>query len=132
MGYMSIIPAIVISIAVLGYILHKISIVKRPQWTIPFIPEQPMSSDLPIDGSKQRMGWVITLFAISLVGLSTEIIKLILLEWSSTLSLLIAWVSRGRPCVRVVTLTHGVGSRNLFDRNSPPEILPSFVTRFLY
>ncbi|KAI3009281.1 hypothetical protein CBS147346_2172 [Aspergillus niger] len=106
MGYMSIIPAIVISIAVLGYILHKISIVKRPQWTIPFIPEQPMSSDLPIDGSKQRMGWVITLFAISLVGLSTEIIKLILLEWSSTLSLLIAWaaatcliaIARPRSC----------------------------------
>lgn len=98
MGYMSTIPAIVISIAVLGYVLGKISIAKRPQWTKPFVPEQPMTSDLPIDGSKQRMGWVITLFAISLAGLSSELIKLVLLGWSSNLSLLIAWVSQGCPC----------------------------------
>ncbi|PWY91365.1 hypothetical protein BO94DRAFT_564732 [Aspergillus sclerotioniger CBS 115572] len=106
MGYLSVIPATVILIAVLSYVSHRIFREKYPQWMRPFILEQPMVTDLPTDGAKQRMGWVVTLLAISLAGFTTELIRVVFNGWPSNLSLLIAWaaatclvaIARPRSC----------------------------------
>ena len=102
MKYLSTIPATVILIAVLSYVSHRIFRAEYPQWTKPFIPEQPMIADLPTDCAKQRMGWVVTLLTISLAGFSTELIRVVLDGWPSDLSLLIAWVRWDHPCGEMI------------------------------
>ncbi|PYH95291.1 hypothetical protein BO71DRAFT_449438 [Aspergillus ellipticus CBS 707.79] len=90
--YFSIVPAIVVSIVALTYAVGRLPVVKRPRWTRPFIKEQPVVSDLPLDGAKQRIGWVITLFAFSLIGSVAELIKVVLNVQLPSVALLVAWV----------------------------------------
>ncbi|PWY75118.1 ABC transporter [Aspergillus heteromorphus CBS 117.55] len=103
---LSTLPAIVALIVILGYATGRLPGVKRPRWTRPFIMEKPMTSELPLDGAKQRIGWVITLFAVSLIGSIAELIKVVLDRQFSSAALLVAWaaatcliaIARPRSC----------------------------------
>jgi ABC-type long-subunit fatty acid transport system fused permease/ATPase subunit len=94
MHYFSTIPTIVIVGAVLFYLLSHFLYRWRPEWTKPFISERSEEwSDLPVEPIKQRVGWVISLFLITLVGLAAEVVKKITngLE-VATIALLVSWV----------------------------------------
>ncbi|KAK1144470.1 hypothetical protein N8T08_005343 [Aspergillus melleus] len=77
MRYVSVVPGIaIITIAafqILGSLLHK----WRPKWTKPFIPEPSPLPELASRTGPQRLGWVISLLAVSIVGFAAELIKFI-------------------------------------------------------
>ncbi|KAI9037599.1 putative ABC bile acid transporter [Aspergillus affinis] len=119
MRYVSVVPGIaIITIAVLqilGRLLHK----WRPKWTRPFIPEPSPLPELASRTGPQRLGWVISLLAVSIVGFVAELIKVIpngsdsanyilLVSWALTAAL----IARERP------------------RSSPVSLLLYFGTAF--
>lgn len=77
MGYFSILPGIIIAVLVLGRFTGPLLQAHRPKWTRPFVTEQTMCPDVPSDDPKQRIGWVISLLAITAVGVMAELIKII-------------------------------------------------------
>jgi hypothetical protein len=93
MQYFSTIPIIVIVLYLLGHFLHR----WRPKWTKPFISERSQEwsepSDFPVERIKQRVGWVISLFLITIVGLVAEVVKGITNGFEvPTIALLVSWV----------------------------------------
>ena len=95
MPFFATIPAIVISLLVIKHLLGRISMVARPKWTRPFVLEQPLCPELPVEQTKQRMGWVIILFAITVVGLAAEVVKLAPTGTDfAGYALLVSWVCR--------------------------------------
>ncbi|KAL4894390.1 ABC transporter [Aspergillus ambiguus] len=93
MRYASIAPGIIIAALVLGSTIGYLLRAYRPKWTRPFVTEQPICPDLPHNGSKQRIGWAISLFALSIIGMTAEMIKNIPMDPSfPNLVLLAAWV----------------------------------------
>lgn len=100
---MSVVPVIAIItvalIQVLGRLLHK----WRPKWTEPFIPEPSPLPELASRPGTQRVGWVISLLAVSIVGFAAELIKIIPNgSHSSNYILLGSWVSGNLAC-RLIT-----------------------------
>lgn len=94
MRYVSVVPGVVIiSIAilqVLGRLLSK----WRPKWTEPFIPELSPMPELASRTRAQRLGWVIFLFGVSILGFAAELIKVIPNgSDSADYILLVSWVS---------------------------------------
>lgn len=60
-----------------------------------FIQEQPASIELPIERPPQRVGWVVALFAISMIGFLAELISVILGGPLISTVLPVSWV-RGK------------------------------------
>ncbi|EAW11644.1 putative ABC bile acid transporter [Aspergillus clavatus NRRL 1] len=108
MRYVGMIPAFVILFAVLCYLLSRSPYFWRPKWTRSFISEHPLElSELPQDRRKQRVGWVIILCLISMIGFGAELTKSITEDFNSvTTSVLVSWAlvaalicaSRPRKC----------------------------------
>lgn len=97
MHYFSTIPTIVIVGAVVFYLLSHLLHRWRPEWTKPFISEHSQEwsepSDFPVERIKQRVGWVIGLFLITIVGLVAEVVKGITNGFEvATMALLVSWV----------------------------------------
>ncbi|KAL4870295.1 hypothetical protein BDV12DRAFT_166091 [Aspergillus spectabilis] len=106
-GYSTLVPAVVISCAWLNYLLRRIPYIKRPKWIRPFVQELPPGPDLPLRQTKYRLGWVMALLAVSMIGSAAELIKVVLngpgpsnivllASWVETLHLIIA--ERPRTC----------------------------------
>lgn len=91
MHYFSTIPTIIIIGAVVFYLLSQFLHRWRPAWTKPFISERCQEwPDLPVE---QRVGWVISLFLLALVGLAAEVVKAITIGFDmAIISLLVSWV----------------------------------------
>ncbi|KAL1967002.1 hypothetical protein VTN77DRAFT_3526 [Rasamsonia byssochlamydoides] len=108
MPYFSAIPAIIVLIVAINYLLGHFFPRWRPKWTRPFVSEQfPERSELPPEGAKQPSGWAISLFTLSVVGFTAEIVQLLppgrdliaailLVSWGAA-ALLIA-IKRPRSC----------------------------------
>ncbi|KKK17121.1 ABC transporter [Aspergillus rambellii] len=89
-AYFSLVPAIIILIAVLTYALRRLPCVQRPKWARPFIQELPPYCELRLPAPKQRLGWVLALLAVSSIGFASGLIKLILNGRSPTNWILLA------------------------------------------
>ncbi|RAK74498.1 putative ABC bile acid transporter [Aspergillus fijiensis CBS 313.89] len=76
--YLSLAPAIVILIIALSHLLSHGASIRCPKWMNTFIQEQPALIELPIERPPQRVGWVVALFAISMIGFLAELISVIL------------------------------------------------------
>ncbi|KAE8144446.1 ABC transporter [Aspergillus avenaceus] len=121
MRHMSIIPAIIILIIALNHVLRRISPFKRPKWTRPFVSEEPPCPELPADGAKQRMCWVISLFAISIIGFAAELFKIVPRgSTPSNFILLTAWA--------ITAIVVAVER----PRSSPVSLLAFFVTAIVF
>ncbi|KAL4884211.1 hypothetical protein BJY04DRAFT_215641 [Aspergillus karnatakaensis] len=105
------IPAVVIACAWLSYLLRQQPYLRRPKWTRAFVKELPPSSDLPLDETKHRRGWVSALVAVSLLGSTAELIKGVLngmnlanlvlfVSWIAVLQLVVA--ERPRTCPKLL------------------------------
>ncbi|KAL3476869.1 integral peroxisomal membrane peroxin-domain-containing protein [Aspergillus californicus] len=109
-GYFTLVPAAFISCACLSYVLHHQPFVRSPKWTRPFIQELPPCPELPLERTKQRLGWVIALLAITILGTAAQLTKLVLdrpnlancvLLASWTTSLLMTAIERPRTCPKL-------------------------------
>ncbi|RAH81802.1 hypothetical protein BO86DRAFT_313146 [Aspergillus japonicus CBS 114.51] len=76
--YLSLAPAIVILVIALSHLTSHGVLLRCPKWMHPFIQEQPASIELPVDRPQQRVGWVVALFAISMIGFLAELTSVIL------------------------------------------------------
>ncbi|KAJ0427044.1 hypothetical protein BJY00DRAFT_271569 [Aspergillus carlsbadensis] len=110
-GYFTLLPAAVISCAWLSYVLRQLPFVQRPKWARPFVQELPPSPEIPLDQTKHRLGWVIALLAISILGSAAELSKVVLdgpsladsvllASWISTV--LLAATERPRTCPKLL------------------------------
>ncbi|KAL4778422.1 hypothetical protein BJX76DRAFT_352633 [Aspergillus varians] len=77
-AYSTLVPAIIISCAWLSYVLRRLPFVRPPKWARPFVQEMPPCPDLPLEHGKHRLGWVIALLAVSVVGAAAQLTKLVL------------------------------------------------------
>lgn len=67
----------------------------RPKWTVPFVSEQHDSRDLPLEDSKQPLGWTIPLLVFSGIGLVADSVQLTALAAApSDFALISFWVSQ--------------------------------------
>lgn len=94
MPYISAIPGAIVLIIgishVLGYYLQR----WRPEWTASFVAEYPPDSPSSLQGAKRRLGWTLSLLAISGVGLAVEIAQLVPPGLNpAAIILTISWVS---------------------------------------
>ncbi|KAI9925528.1 hypothetical protein MW887_005909 [Aspergillus wentii] len=108
MPYIAIIPAAVILVVGIVYVLGPLFHRWRPEWTKQFISEEPSAyPELPPEKTKQRLGWIITLFALSIIGIAAEAVQLIspglnptsiilLSSWAATALVIVA--KRPRTC----------------------------------
>ncbi|KAL4933065.1 putative ABC bile acid transporter [Aspergillus undulatus] len=77
-AYSALIPVAIISCAWLSYVLRRLPYVQRPKWMRPFVQDAPPCPDLPLEHTKHRLGWVISLFVVSVIGLAAQVIKTVL------------------------------------------------------
>mgnify|MGYP001131437755 CR=1 FL=1 len=94
MQYVSAIPGIIILLIAIGHVTGLYFAQWRPGWTKPFISEQSSECfDLSLDGRKQRLGWVLALFSLSLIGFTAELVQLVLFKLGVVAVILsISWV----------------------------------------
>ncbi|KAL4806202.1 integral peroxisomal membrane peroxin-domain-containing protein [Aspergillus unguis] len=119
-AYFTLIPAIVVAFAWLSFVIRQISFIQRPKWTRPFVKELPPVPDLPVEHTKHRLGWVIALLAVSVIGSGAELIKVVLngpnladcvllASWVGTA--LLTAIERPRTCPKLYFAVYlGVGS----------------------
>ncbi|KAL2817293.1 hypothetical protein BDW59DRAFT_152765, partial [Aspergillus cavernicola] len=110
-GYFTLVPVAVISGAWLNYVLRRLPFVRRPKWTRPFVQESLPCPELRLERTKLRLGWVIALLAISILGFTAELIKIILNGPSlANYALLASWagavlltaIERPRTCPKLL------------------------------
>ncbi|KAL4943438.1 hypothetical protein BDV06DRAFT_211084 [Aspergillus oleicola] len=77
-AYLTLVPAAIVSCAWLNYVLRRLPFIQRPKWIRPFVQESPPCPDLPLEYTKHRLGWVISLLAVTVIGLAAEIVKTVL------------------------------------------------------
>ncbi|KAL4916876.1 integral peroxisomal membrane peroxin-domain-containing protein [Aspergillus aurantiobrunneus] len=77
-AYFTLVPAAIICCAWLSYVLRRLPFAHRPKWARPFVEELPPCPELPLEHTKHRLGWVIALFSVSVIGSAAELIKLVL------------------------------------------------------
>lgn len=97
MPYISAIPGVVIFLIGIVHVFSHGAYSRkwRPKWTKPFVPEYPPEDAVSPSPrpSKQRLGWVLSLLVVSVVGLVAQVVQLVVLEVDSTAVLLtISWV----------------------------------------
>jgi hypothetical protein len=93
--YLSAIPAIVVIVVALNYLLGHYRPQWYPKWTKAFVSEQKAEyTELPPEAPKHPSGWAISLLIFSVIGFSSEIIQLLPpgLDLSAVI-LLVSWVS---------------------------------------
>lgn len=79
----------------LSYVLRFLPFIRRPKWTRPFVQELPPCPDLPLEHTKHRLGWVIALLVISVIGSAAEFLKIVLNGMDlANWALFGSWVSR--------------------------------------
>ncbi|KAL4800242.1 hypothetical protein BDV19DRAFT_173145 [Aspergillus venezuelensis] len=77
-AYLALVPAVIVSVAWLNYVLRRLPFIQRPKWFRPFVQEVPPCPDLPLEDTKHRLGWIISLLAVTVIGLAAEITKTVL------------------------------------------------------
>lgn len=75
--YISAIPGIIILIIWISHVLDYHFRKWRPEWTGPFVAEYPPDSPSWLQGAKRRLGWVLSLVAVSAIGLAAGIAQLV-------------------------------------------------------
>jgi hypothetical protein len=93
--YLSAIPGIIVLLTVISHVLGFYFSRWRPEWTKPFISERPPECfELSPEGGKQRVGWVLALFTLSLIGLTAELVQLVPPRMDAVAMMLpFSWVS---------------------------------------
>lgn len=94
MPYISAIPGAIVLIIGISHVLDYYLQRWRPKWTASFVAEYPPDSLSSPQGAKRRLGWALSLLAVSGVGLAAEIAQLVPpgLD-SAAIILTISWVS---------------------------------------
>jgi hypothetical protein len=95
MPYLSAVPATIILIVLVHYIVGRYFNRLRPKWANPFIVELiEETHELPSEDVQGDLGWTITLFILSVAGFIAELIQLVppIFELSSII-LLASWVN---------------------------------------
>ncbi|KAL5047653.1 hypothetical protein BDW71DRAFT_196735 [Aspergillus fruticulosus] len=111
MAHFSLAPAAIIVCAWLSYVLRKLPFVHRPKWAKPFVQELPSCPDLPLVNDKHRLGWVVSLLAVSAIGAAAEVIKVLfngpnlascvlLASWTG--AVLLTAIERPRTCPKLL------------------------------
>ncbi|KAL5333352.1 hypothetical protein BJX70DRAFT_68566 [Aspergillus crustosus] len=115
-AYSTLVPAAIISFAWLNFLLRRLPFLQRPKWTRPFVEELPPIPDLPLRQTKHRLGWVLSLLVVSVIGSAAELLKIVLLGPDlANLVLLVSWVE---------TFNLVVAER---PRTCPKLLLPFFL-----
>lgn len=105
MPYISVIPGAIVFVIgishVLDYYLHG----WKPKWTTSFVAEYPPNSPSSLQGAKRRLGWTLSLLAVSFIGLAAEIAQLVPPGLGlAAIILTVSWVSV--PSVNGTTSNH--------------------------